>query len=88
MLLFQGKTVVLFGSGCLAVECLAWLRSRHIAVTAVVDNNPAKWQQQLDGIDILPPSVLTEWPQQQLLIVVASSFYAEIKPPTTKFAAA
>jgi len=80
MQLFQAKTVVLFGSGNMALECIAWLRSQHITVTAVVDNNPAKWQQQLDGIDILPPAALTEWPQQQLLIVVASSFYAEIKP--------
>ncbi len=80
MQLFQGKTVVLFGSGNMALECIAWLRSQHITVTAVVDNNPAKWQQQIDGIDILPPATLTEWPEQQLLIVVASSFYAEIKP--------
>jgi FkbM family methyltransferase len=50
-----GKSLVLFGAGSLGRQALAELCRNGIVPLAFADNNPEKWDETLDGINILSP---------------------------------
>lgn len=50
-----GDRLALFGAGSLGRQVAARLRSDGIEPLAFVDNNPARWGAELDGLTILSP---------------------------------
>lgn len=53
----DNKALYLFGSGNFTKKFLA-LYGEEYAITGILDNNPEKWGETLDGIRIFPPSAL------------------------------
>lgn len=51
----QGK-VVLFGAGRLGEHIIKCARNAGLSVSAFVDNNPDKWGNLFDGIEIISPA--------------------------------
>jgi len=54
------KSLVLFGAGKLGRQALAQLRQDGIEPLAFTDNNPAIWNESVDGIKVFPPIEATK----------------------------
>jgi FkbM family methyltransferase len=55
-----GESIVLFGSGLLGRKTLAGLRQLSIEPLAFADNNPALWNNSIDGLCVLSPQDAAE----------------------------
>jgi FkbM family methyltransferase len=51
---------VLFGAGLLGTKTLQALRDLNVEPIAFSDNDSRKWNQSLDGVEVLPPSEAAE----------------------------
>ena len=51
----HANTLVLFGAGGLGRRTLAVLRKHGVEPVAFMDNNPAAWGHQIDGVPVLTP---------------------------------
>ena len=73
----QGKRVYLFGH-CNATEELAnLLLEKGFSVEGILDNNEAKYGNQYQGIEIVPPlAILKEEPEKTLVCIVARAYAA------------
>jgi FkbM family methyltransferase len=63
---------VLFGAGGLGRQVLPVLRAAGLSPVAFIDNNPALWGSNIDGIEVLGPAQLAERMAGCLPAVVAS----------------
>lgn len=74
----ENKTVIVFGCGHMSEYYLAHEGQKY-RPQFIVDNNKAKWGQDLQGIPIKSPDVLKEidWKKSQL--IVCSIYYKEIE---------
>lgn len=52
-------TAVIFGAGNYYREQREKLRAlSEVEITAFSDNNPALWNQQIDGVTVIPPDAI------------------------------
>lgn len=74
------RDIVLWGAGSAGQTLSKSLRDGGIAISWVVDRNPEKHGQSLDGAPIKPPASLTSGPRDGLgpFVVVASMYFREI----------
>ena len=49
--------IVLFGAGKLGRRTVSGLRAAGIEVLAVADNNPTRWGDRIDGVEVLSPAI-------------------------------
>jgi FkbM family methyltransferase len=64
------QRVVLFGAGNFGRKCLSKLRSLGIEPLAFIDNNPAVWGNNIEGIDIVSPETAAENYGQDALFII------------------
>ncbi|MBM6997261.1 class I SAM-dependent methyltransferase [Paenibacillus sp. DXFW5] len=75
--------LLVFGAGDGGKRILQW--HRFLAIDFVIDNNPDKWETDFYGYLIKPPQILSKMDKKNLRIIVASSFYSEIKEQLISF---
>lgn len=56
-----------------------YAKELDVKLDYLIDNDPNKWNQLIDGKKIYPPSTLCNESPQKTLVIVYSSFYNEIK---------
>lgn len=61
--------IIIWGTGYWGMRCYELLQDSDIKVTMFVDNNPAKWEQEINGIPIIDPNEL-RCTQRHILIAV------------------
>lgn len=69
--------LLVFGTGDGGKRVLR--QHRFLAIDFFIDNNSAKWETDFYGYSIKGPQILSELDKKNLRIIVASSFYSEIK---------
>jgi hypothetical protein len=65
-----GPSFVLFGAGRLGRHVLTGLRRLGIEPRAFADNNPALWNQTVDGLRVLPPTEAADRFRHSALFIV------------------
>ncbi|MFD2442716.1 hypothetical protein ACFSO7_01735 [Bacillus sp. CGMCC 1.16607] len=73
------KKVIIFGCGSVGEMTLSVLESLQLEVAYFVDNNPPNWSTNLNSFPIKNPEVLLLENKSEFFLLVASSFYADIK---------
>jgi SAM-dependent methyltransferase len=73
------KKVAVFGTGSVAEHTIDVLKEYRIPVAYFIDNELSKQGQTIQGITVKSPGVLAEDQNESLYILVASSYYGEIK---------
>lgn len=74
------KKIIVFGTGSYYTKFVEGLLAYlDLEVDYFVDNNQARWGQQFAGKPICPPDKLRTENPDELLIVVATSFFEEVK---------
>ena len=68
---------ILFGSGSGAEKVIKYNKKNFISF--ICDNDKSKWGQNLYGFEIKDPNILLDFEKNKLKIMVASTFYEEIK---------
>jgi len=75
------RDIILFGAGSMGQKFLEMQLFRD-TVTFLVDNDPLKWDTQIDSFYIRNPNILLN--QSGNLVFIASTFYDEIKCQITE----
>lgn len=71
------KKIVLFGSGNFAKRFLTQFKGQR-RIYAIVDNNPSKWGQKLEGINIYSPEFMSKIPPEERRIIICAKGYMGI----------
>lgn len=71
----KNKKIIMFGTGALAKDTLSII---PISITHFVDNNSSKWESEFLGVSVKSPQILLEYPKDDILIIIASSYYFDI----------
>ncbi|MFT5923081.1 MAG: capsular polysaccharide biosynthesis protein [Paraglaciecola sp.] len=71
----EKERIIVFGTGSAAAKYVKHTKSTH-EVVCYLDNNPEKHGKELDGVSILPPDGIKQFPG--LNVVVASDFFDDI----------
>lgn len=75
--------LLVFGAGDGGKRILE--QHRFLTIDYFVDNNSSKWETDFYGYSIKNPQILSELDKKNLRIIVASSFYSEIKEQLQSF---
>lgn len=70
------KSVVLFGASLSGINALKILREKQIKVLFFCDNDARKYDKEIDGVKIYPPSHLLKYKKEAILI--SSDYFGEI----------
>ncbi|MFD0673615.1 glycosyltransferase [Cohnella sp. GCM10027633] len=67
------RRLILFGAGVAGIAALKWMQEEGISVSAFSDNNPARWYQEVEGLPVLKPSMLTGMDSPLVIVTTAYS---------------
>lgn len=65
----SGRKIYLFGSGIFARKFLEQFGADY-EVAGILDNNPDRWGEELDGIKIISPEILREMPEDSYKVII------------------
>jgi glycosyltransferase involved in cell wall biosynthesis len=71
----KGRKIVFFGTGSASKNLTKFF---PLSIGYYIDNNPDKWDEELNGIKICNPVRLLKENKNELAIIVASQYYTEI----------
>lgn len=72
------RRIILFGTGKFAERLYSIFKIIGIKITYCLDNNKLKWDQRFCGINIYNPERLKEEYKDDIIIIVASTYYEDI----------
>jgi len=75
---FADKKIIIFGASKAGKMILNILAKLYVDADYFVDNNPDKWGTTLMDKKIIPPTILKDEPRERTIILIASTFDAEI----------
>ncbi|VBB05519.1 s-adenosyl-l-methionine-dependent methyltransferase [Lucifera butyrica] len=75
--LVNDRPILIWGASAGGCNVLNYLKESGCKVSGFIDNNPAKWGEIVKGIQIFPPSVLSECVNKSKPYVIIASMYAE-----------
>lgn len=70
-MLYEGQSIILYGSGRRCARILPLLARAGISIKAVIDSGQAKWGTRIENLQVQAPSVLREYKDTVLCITVA-----------------
>lgn len=74
----NAQKIAVFGAGSLGERAVGWLNAKSIYPQFIVDNDKNKQGQELAGLPILSPEQLKQVYNEELLVVIASSWARDI----------
>lgn len=72
-----GKKVIGWGTGSFFQRAM---KKHDIPLAFLVDSNPNKSGEQVNGVDVLPPNALLDENKDEVFIIIFSQFRTEIEP--------
>ncbi|MTV49672.1 hypothetical protein GJ688_11870 [Heliobacillus mobilis] len=76
----ENKKLIIFGTGMAYRAGIRILIKRFgITPSYILDNSPAMQGKWVDGLEVRPPAVLMNEQKDDILVLIASSFYEDIK---------
>lgn len=73
------KTIIIFGAGIRGKRALEIARHLGVNVSCLSDNDPAKWNGNLNGVPIISPDELERYPDNNPVFIANKFAEAEIK---------
>lgn len=83
----DNKRIYLFGSGNFTKKFLALYREEY-EITGILDNDASKWGGMMEGIPILPPSILQEQDVSTYKVIICIKNYTGVLKQVKKLGAA
>jgi len=79
----KAKDIILYGTGICGRSALSNLRSLGFNIVAFSDSNSSKWEKNIDGLKIIPPSSISKMFNDPFIIICFNEHY-KIEIPKTK----
>lgn len=74
----KNKQIIVFGTGSVAIKAIDILKQNNFDVEAFCDNNKELWGKEKEGYKIISPNEIKQFDKDNLVIIIASSYYMEI----------
>ena len=75
---FENKRIVIFGTSKIASMMITYLAHKNVKIDYIIDNNCNAARAEIDGIEIYSPSDLLQVYQEDVIILIASSYQKEM----------
>lgn len=75
----ENKRYAVYGAGNTGKSALKMIHDKHSKVVMITDSDSSKWGEQIDGISIVSPEEMFERKTEYDKVVIASTYYKEIK---------
>lgn len=79
----SSDSIVIFGAGSYGQDFARNFNSLGFKVLYFIDNDSEKWGDTIDGISVISPQRLLEIYDEQILVLICSTWHSEIKEQLT-----
>ncbi len=76
--IFNNRLIYIWGTGEVGRKVIQWVLQSGFRATGFIDNNPAKWNEEFEGLPIHSPLILENPDVDKPYVLIGSSYIDEI----------